>query len=319
MAKKIFRLLVNTFLSVTKGNFKLALQLAVFTDNALNAAKADAAILALYNFFHPLFVAYQNVYNAWKEQKDLSEGGTLSLKQLLKGMTDKINIWDTAILSAYGGLKTNPTYKGILPDGHTPFLQGSQKARVDAVKHLSDKLIGIAGLAATKTDIDNYYALLNAAFNTHGGQKSTQSINSKAVETQRLEVCYGLQYVLGGLMQKFYKDIKQAGSFFDISKIQSGEQNKWVKKLLKPMTLLNIFERTLDPTDKVRIKNNKLGPLQFFYAKNAGDAVGAVFVTVNAGEEVIRPIQDFGDFANNHFFNVYNPTDFEGSYEVELL
>ena len=70
---------------------------------------------------------------------------------------------------------------------------------------------------------------------------------------------------------------------------------------------------------KVRIKNNKLCPLQFYFAKNPGDAVGAVFVKVNPGEEVTRPISNFGNFANNHFFNVYNTTDLDGDYEVELM
>jgi hypothetical protein len=319
MAKKIFRLLFNTFLSVTKGNFKLALDLASFTDNALFAAKADAAILILYNFFHPLFTTYQTLYNAMKVQKDTAEGGTLTLKQSLKGMTDKVNIWDTAILNFYGGLKTNPSYKAIFTDGHTPFLRGSQKSRIDAVKQLSDKLIGIVGLAATKTDVDSYYATLNNAFTTHSGQKSTKGTNSSAVEAQRLEVCYGLQYVLGGLMQKYYKDLKQAANFFDMAKLQSAEQNKFTKKVLKGMTLYNIFERTVVPGTQISIWNKGAGPLQFCFAKNATDGIGTMFITIAPGANETHNADEFGDIANNHFFLVNNPVDIVGSYVVELL
>lgn len=178
---------------------------------------------------------------------------------------------------------------------------------------------GIAGLASVKSDVDAYYTLLINAFNTHQGQDSSIGTASDLVETQRINLCNGLQWVLGGLMQKYYTNLLQIANFIDIESMQSNKQYKWVKKKLKALSLFNIFERTLEATDKVRIKNNKLASLQFYCAKNAGDAVGAVFVTVNAGEEVIHPIADFGDFANNHFFNVYNPTDLDGGYEVELL
>ena len=101
--------------------------------------------------------------------------------------------------------------------------------------------------------------------------------------------------------------------------MQSGEQYKWVNNYFKELTHKNIVERTLQPTDNALINVNVTGALQFYCAKNADDAVGVVFVTVNVGEEVIRPIADFGDYVNNHFFNVYNPNDLNGSYEVELM
>jgi hypothetical protein len=318
MAKRLYHFLINSFLVITIANYKLAFKIGTYTDNALNNAKADPAILLLYNFFHPLFLNFMAAYNASKLQKNQAIGGTLTLTQLFDGLTDKLNIWDSQILVFYTK-KSNPGFKALFPQGHKPFQQGSQETKIEAIKNLSDGMNGIAGLASVKSDVDAYYALFIAAFNTHQGQDSSIGTASDLVETQRVNMCNGLQWVLGGLTQKYYTNLSQIANFIDIASMQNGEQNKWVKKLLKGLKLLNIFERTLDPTDKLRIKNNKLGPLQFFCAKNAGDAVGAVFVIVNPGEEVTHPIADFGDFANNHFFNVYNPTDLDGGYEVELM
>ena len=314
----LYHFLVNSFLVVTNHNYKLAFKIGTYTDNALNNAKADPAILVLYNFFHPLFVNFTAAYNAWKLQKNQGVGGTLTLTQLFDGLTDKLNIWESQILVFYTK-KTNPGFKALFPQGHKPFQNGTQETKIEAVKNLSDGMIGIAGLASVKSDVDAYYALFMAAFNTHQGQDSGIGTASDLVETQRVNLCNGLQWVLGGLTQKYYTNLLQIANFIDIQSMQSGEQTEWVKKKLKALSHFNIFERTLLPTDQIRIKVTGPDALQFYWTLNANDAVGATSLIIPAGAEETHNADEFGDVLNNHFFNVNNPAGTVGSYEVELL
>jgi hypothetical protein len=312
-------LLINSFLSVTNKNYKLAYTIGTFTDNALITAKADPAILALYNYFHPIFTSFQTSYNTWKTQQNTSIGGTATLDQLLGGLTAKVNLWDAQILGFYQ-TKTNAGYIALLPSGHSIFLHGKQKDRIDAVKHLSDGLVGIAGLAATKTDVDAYYNQLINAYNLHQGQGSGVGTSSDAVENQRVLLCNGLFYVYGGLIQKYVTDLKQIANFIDVESMQQHLQTQFTNAHLKPLATYNICQRTLAPNDQIKIINNGSIDLNFYWAAHASDAMGATFVTIAAGSEETHNASDFGDVDNLHFLNVFNTSpELDGSYELDLL
>jgi len=170
MATRVFHLLINSFLSVTNKSYKLAFILGTFTDNALNAAKADPKILELYNEFHPVYTAFLAAYNAWKNQINTSISGTASFEQLLAQLTDKSNLWQSQVLAFYKS-KTDKGYIALFPNGLRPFYTGGKLAEMNAVKTLSDGMANIVGLAGVKTDVDAFYALLVSAFSVHQGQK----------------------------------------------------------------------------------------------------------------------------------------------------
>lgn len=319
MSKRTFRMLINSFLSVTVNNYKLANTLATFTDNALNNAKADAAILALYNYFHPLFITFQTNYNNWKTAANTAIGSTANVDQLLAQLTDKVNLWDAQCLVVYK-VKSDAGYKALFPHAHKPFNSGVTKDEIDAVKMLSQGLTGITALAATKTDVDAFYALLIAAFNNKQGQKSTVGNDSNAVENQRIIICNALFYVYGGLVQKFAADPKQIANFMDVENMQRHLQTQFVNNKLKPLAIYTVFERTLQPTDNIMVINTGTTGLNFYWAAHSGDTPTGTFVTMAAGEEKTITAGAFGDVANNHFFTAQNTSsNLMGSFEVNLV
>jgi hypothetical protein len=319
MPDKPYHFLVNSFSSVTKENYKLADTLGKFTDSALYAARANPDIALIYAFYHPIYTGYDTVYGTWKTQKQVSQGGTDALGQLVEGLPAKVNIWDMAILPFYGS-KTNSTYKGIFPHGHTAFYRGTQKDRIDAVESLNEKIDGIAPLAATKTDVDTYYASLMAAYNNRQGQASGNTGNSDNVETQRQIICGALQCVFGFITYKYYNDLGQVAVYIDINSMANHQQTQFVNNNLKPLTEHGICQRTLAPTDQVRIINNGSVPLKFYFAGSATAAAGATFIILAPGADETHNASDFGDVATLHFLNVYNAdATAVAAYEVDLL
>jgi len=318
MALRVFHLLINSFLSVTRTSYKLAFILGTFTDNALNAAKADPKILELYNEFHPVYTAFLAAYNAWKNQVNTSIGGTASLEQLLAQLTDKSNLWQSQVLAFYKS-KKNSGFKALFPRGLRPFYTGGQLAEINAVKTLSDGLANIAGLASTKTDVDAFYTLLINAFNSRQGLDSSVGIGSDAVETQRVALSVGLFMAYGGLIRKYAATPLQIGNYFDIESMQHNLQTQFVNNHIKALTTVNIFQRTLLPTDRIRILNNGKTELTFFWASTDEQSTASIFITVQPQTVETFEASKFGDLATNHFFNVTNPSDLaEGAYEVDL-
>jgi hypothetical protein len=320
MSNQLYHFLVNSFLKVTRHSYKLAATLSKFTDSTLFAAStADAAIATLYAFYHPLYQAYDAAYQNWTTKKDISQGGTETLVQLLGDLPAEVNTWGLAILS-YFGVKTNPAYKGIFPHGHTAFYTGSYIERINAVENLSTKLNDIVALAATKTAVDDYHTLLMTAYNNRQGQASGNTTNSDTVEMQRIALCYALQYVLGGLTQRFYQDLGQIAGYIDINSMENHQQTQFVNNHLKAAAEHGICERTLIGTDQVRIINNGSVPLKFYFASSATGAAGAIFVTLAPGADETHNASDFGDVTTLHFLNVSNAdASVEGAYELDLL
>jgi hypothetical protein len=319
MATRVFHLLINSFLSVTNRNFKLAFILGTFTDNALYAAKADPKILELYNEFHPVYTAFIAAYDTWKSQINTSISGTASFEQLLAQLTEKSNYWQSQALAFYK-TKTDKGFIFLFPNGLRPFYTGGQLAEMNAVKTLSDGMANITGLVGVKADVDAFYALMVSAFNVHQGQKSNVGLGSDNVEAQREALSIGLFAAYGGLIHKYAATPLVIANFFDIESMQHNLQTQFVNNHLKALTTVNIFQRTLQPTDQIKIANNGKTELTFFWASTDEQSTAIVSVTVQPQTVETFEASKFGDLATNHFFNVTNPSDLaEGAYEVDLV
>jgi hypothetical protein len=303
MYKRAWIYIQNPFATATQANYRLAVTVSTYTDAALNAARADAAILALYTPYHTLHQALVSAYDTWLAQANSQQGNTLNLTQLLDQSTAKINDWDLAIQNVYR--RGTPQYKAILPNGHAPFQQGSQTSRMAAFKALGINLAGIAALATTKTAVDAYYTLLDTANTTQKGSKTTTNSYSTAVEAARLAACDGLYVVLGGLMQKFYADTSRIGDFMDLENIRSGEQTDFTGHTLGSQTS-KIAKRTLADNQAIRLINLGNVKVQFYLATNPKDAIGSQFVMVNPYEDVSIIASELGDVIGQHYLMIRN-------------
>jgi hypothetical protein len=303
MYKRPWIYIQNPFQTATSENYRLAVTISTYTDAALNAAKADAAILALYTPYHVLHLAYVAAYDSWLAQAGSQQGSTLNLTQLLDRATTHINDWDLAIQNVYR--RGTPEYKTLLPNGHAPFNQGAQTSRIAAFKALSINLTSIAALVTTKTAVDTYYTLLDTANTTQKGSKMTTNSFSSNVEAARLAACEGLYVVLGGLMQHYSGNPAKIADYMDLENIRTGEQKDFTGHTLGGQ-ITKIAKRTLADNQSIRLLNPGNVKIQFYLATRPTDTVGAKSVIANPGEDKTVIADDLGDVTTQHYLMVYN-------------
>jgi hypothetical protein len=303
MYKRAWMYIQNPFLTATNHNYRLAVTISTYTDAALNATKADVAILALYTPYHALHLALVSAYDIWLAQGNSQQGTTLNLTQLLDQSTAKINDWDLAIQNVYR--RGTPQYKMLLPHGHNPFTHGSQTSRIAAVKALSLNIAGIAPLTTTKTAIDAYFTLLDTANTIQKGSKMTTNNFSTNVEEARLAACTGLYTVLGGLMMKYSANTDKIGDYIDLENIRSGEQTDFTGHTM-PSQITKIVKRTLPADQSIRLINLSNIKIQFYLATNAKDTLGSKYIIVHPFEDITIVISELGDVATQHYLMVQN-------------
>ena len=317
MYKRPWIFIQNPFYNVTRDNYRLAVTISTYTDAALNAAKADAAILALYTPYHTLHLAYVAAYDSWIAQANSQQGNTLSLTQLLDQSTAKINDWDLAIQNVYR--RDTPQYKSILPNGHGPFQKGTQTSRIAAIKALSINLNGISALATTKAAVDAYYTLLDTANTAQKGSKTTTNSFSSNVEAARIAACDGLYLVLGGLMQKYNTNTAKIADYMDLENIRSGEQTIFTGHTMSNQTS-KIAKRTLADNQSIRLINTGSVKVQFYLATNPADALGSKSIIVNPFEDKTVIADDLGDVDTQHFLMVNNmEANGTAQWELDIL
>ena len=317
MFKKPWIFTSNPFNTATEGSYVAGLQLSTYLDAALNAAKADAAILLLYNYYHPIHVAYVGAYTVWNVQGGTQIGQTQTLVQLLDGLTAKVNAWEYTIMGTFP--KGTPTFNALFPHGHGAFTRGTQTNRIAAVTALDNALTPYAALASTKTDVHNYFTQLDAANNTQKGTKTVKNTNSDQVEAQRILMANGQMYVYGGLVQKFVTQLDRVGDFFDLQLIRNGKQTQFAGHT-NADSIGNVFKRTLAPGTQIKLTNTGNVEIRFYLATNPGDAGIAPIVMVSAHQNTMVDINQLGDPLTQHYLNTFNQDPSQtATWEVEIM
>jgi hypothetical protein len=315
--KRPWIFLINPMLVVTENSYRMAVRISTWHDSALFAASADPYFLALYNTYHPLHLALVNKYDAWRTQIGLQQGDTLNLTQLLSLLSStKIQEWDIAIQNVYP--QDTPEYMSLLPNHRTPFQQGTQNDRIQAVQSLSNAIGSDAALATVMADVDAFYTLANTALTAQKGSISVTKTLSDAVETARVPMCVQQYANLGALITKYAADPSQANQYFDEEAIRNPKQMLFTGTV-KKLKAKTIVKRTFEASVMLNLENPGVTVLKFYLAQVKGAQPGATFVTVNAGEQQTVPVTALGDIANP-FLMVFNPDAINnGNYVVEVV
>ncbi|MEI6188633.1 MAG: hypothetical protein WCP46_09150 [Alphaproteobacteria bacterium] len=319
MAGRNFHLLINSFEVITRNNYTLTHKLSEHLFRTLEFSKSDADILPLYNFYTPIHQQFEDIYGKISHEKGTQLSKTNQLKTLLKGLTRKVNQWDLAMLIHYDD-KNSPDYKSVMPKGHTPFLRGKYKDRISRVKLLSIALTDIVELAATKADVDDYLNELNAAYENQTLSSNTIEIDSTDIESERINICNGQLYVLGGLYQKFYKTPALVGNFFFLQKMKQHRQLVFNASHLHPQVHKKVLKRTFKKGQLIVLKNKGITILRFYLAYNLRSKTeGEFYIDVAPRTQQKRRATDLGDNTENKYLMVCNlDTTEQGAYEVEL-
>jgi len=310
---------VNPFLAATNGSYANTHRINNFHLAALNTAQANDSFFAtMYNGYKPLHDAFETAYANFLAQGGTQQGSGMGLTSLLSETTAKINHWDAVVQTVYA--KGSSQYIALFPNGHTPFMQGTQENRIINIKALGIAMSNDAALSIIKTEVDSFYADLNAAFILKNNEQNKTGIHSAACDAARTALCIQEYANLGEIMAKFYQTPEAVAAFFDLMNIRSHQQTDFTH-LVKPVHLYTIAKRTLAATDQIRISNTGNIPLRFYAANSKDEAIGvSPFLEVAGGTNNDYAASLLGDITNNHFIIVYNPDSVQtGSFVFDLL
>jgi hypothetical protein len=312
----------NPFIAIALESRPRAVKVADFSFAALEKRKLDA-------FFGPLYLQFKLVYDpmkgeqvTWETQKGTQKGSTKSLDDTLLDLSPgKINLWDRQISNVFA--PGTPEYIALLPNGHAPFGAAKKKDdRILAVKTLGKALDGIVALAATKADVDAFYASLDAARTGQKGQISTTKDNSEEMTDAMMNCMVGLYAVLGACIAKFAATPEDIKPIFDISTIRDIAQTLFTSTVKKGINTTDfIVKRTLPAGRFVKITVLSSGALDFGITDEKNDPIGAKKVTVQGMEdEIIEVSQLQQQSGKSSFFKVANTNNLlDGHFKIEIL
>jgi len=315
-----WKFLINPFLVIARESRKRAIEISSYTDAALEQRQADVFFGPLYTFYHPLHVAVTQEESEWGVQKGVQKGKTKSLDDLLDELSPgKINLWERQIGIVFA--PGSPQYIALLPNGIAPFGRGKKDDRIELVRVLSQALIGIAPLAATKTAVDAFYATLIAARTLQKGQISDTKDESDDVTVVLRTAVDGLYAVLGACMQQFASNPLLIKPIFDISKIRDLEQTSFTATLPKGIGVTkNIAKRTVPATQKIKITVHTPAAIEYSIVEEKNDEVSVKKVVVQGLEDEIFDASQLQVSPNAAFLKARN-TDgsVDGNFTIEFL
>lgn len=318
----IWSYLQNQFWNVVKRNFKKGLIINNFHIAALQSAKAanpsDADIDKMLNRYNPLSIAVNNSYSTWKNLGGIQEANTLNVEQLIATLPERLNKWMPPIETKFA--KNTPQFKAIFPNGRSGITRGGIDDKVVAVKNLSQSLKGDTDLAATKTLVDAFVGLLDAARGTQLGSKSSNNKGSESVGLA-LENAMLMQYRnLGLLMDKYADKPDTIASFFDLNTIRESTQTSFTGTL-DPSENEAVLIHTFMAGDELRLKIIGNAAANF-YLSNAANGTNSTAIEVKANEELIIEVDDFkvADYSTHRYLTVVNSSNsITTKYEAEVL
>ena len=319
--KRIWAILMNTFLIATEGSYKLAVRISTKHDAALAtvAAGGDSFFVAMYNYYHPLHLTLVAAYDIWVAQNGTQESQSLTLGQLLRLLSNtKAEDWMVAVKAHYG--KNTARFKELFPDLKKVFQNGTQLERISAVNAFSIAIGSDSVLATLKTEVDLFYVSLLAANTTQKGSITNTSLMSKTIEEARVASAIGQFADYGGLIQKYAATPEVVGPYFDEAAIRKGAQVLFHHHV-KAVHVYTLCKHTSVALDEFLLENESPVELWFAFVLRKGDVPSTVFVKVDPNTNKTVHASDLtDDLLNNHYLVCYNPSTITaGLFTVEIL
>ncbi len=221
MIQSTWYALRNTFDSVTKSSLKRMLIMSTdHHDKLLVESGNDPQIAQLYQLFLPAYQAFKQAYTNTFQKDALYQGNTLIVENLFAELSSqKIRQWDIWIQNVY--LDNTPQYLMLLPNGRSPFQSGSYESRINAIISLEGNLSNFPTLANVLTDVSNFRQQMVQARTTQQGAEKSNADTVKAVEEARVELAQVMQGVWGGLILRYFKNIAQVETFYELKYLRS--------------------------------------------------------------------------------------------------
>jgi hypothetical protein len=314
--------LLNQFDNATIGSFRLMLTITNDHYAKLQAQQADPDILILLNRTDPVHQAFLDQWSTWKSSEGIYRGATDATEALLNQLSSTFaRQWDTAIMGQFDLGTTEHTT--LLPDGRTPFQQGTTDERVAAVKTLGLTLADFAPLAPLKLTVDGFHTTLK---NARDGQQAKEQLADQArndMETARKAIAVMQFRNLGSLMDKFGETPSNVANYFEVSLLQRKAGSTPPKEeefigTVGPMSTVNITSG-IAAEASIILTNTGSVMLRFCAAPDATTACMMDGIDLLPGAVIEAKGSDLDNPANT-FINVTNNDPMtEGSYNMEVI
>lgn len=303
----------KVFDRVTRGSYRKGAEITSYVEAALAGPIGIPAIHTYYLTYHN---AYLVAYDKWNSHEGAQKSSTSALVSRLKDLVTAAKSWDLAIQRVYA--EGSPEYIALLPHGRKPFYNGSQNDRIRAVKALSMAIGADALLANVKTEVDDFYTAIIANNAAQKGQITQSKSLSDDVETARVAMCTGLQYVKSALEQHYVDNPDMVINYFPMHLIQKVKQKEFTGRLA-PLALRDLVKRSYSSTDIIDITNNGQDNLEAYKSNNKNGILppGAIPVVVAPNTKERIAASQLGNL-DYPYLIVRNPsTDKEGVFVVE--
>lgn len=314
MADSIWHYAQNQFDTSTRSNFKKMNKLSADHDSKLSGAASDPQIAALYNFYHPIHLQYKSRYQHWLTMKAVHQSTTRAFENKMKNLTDDfIENIDIRIQIKYR--RNSPEYTALLPNYRAPFQTGGYEDRLAALGSLFEAIENYPDLSDVKEDVERFYLEADELRIKQQSKEISVSQASNQLEEARVEAAEGMYYVLGGLLQKYYKIPEQIEQYYDLELIRRTGQSELeiIKEgAVGAGTTETVIQGMFNSEGNVMLMNNGSSPLIFCDTDSAGTAC-ETGISLQPGESVI---QENLNIAAGRFFNVTNTGTVSGSYQV---
>lgn len=219
----------NTFLSVTRKNFKLT-DILIYDHVArllkfLAKTPGDADLVVMYGRAASALSTWRNVYLPYRAAKSVYKARTQSVYEMLEGLPEKLDDWDIDIQAAGGAGRPfkagKPAYTELFPLGRGPFTTGALDMRIAALETLVINLSAHAALAAVQTAVGAFTTGLRVARDAQQGEEAGTEADSEGVEAARVFVCDMMFRNTGRAMEK-HGAVAMVGKYFDLSYVRDG-------------------------------------------------------------------------------------------------
>ena len=311
----------NIFLSVTENSKKRMQSIASSHTAALEAEKADADLLVLFNRTKPLTTVFNNDFAKWLSACAFQKSETERFKNLLEEIPQKLREWNVPIQQVF--LEKTFDYIFLFPKGKGVFYKGTYEQRITELNSFVDRLNKYPQLSDVK---DLVSAFCQFAENSRLSQQKSSDLlkqSSLILEDKRIELSYMFYANLGMLMNKYAHNTEQISRFFD-PKLLSRYNHKDEEGT-------DTYEISLAPNSKkeagiqfgvgatLLFFNNSNIPLEIYTAPDKTSPAPEQPIIIEPNSEKSYMINELGALGNRFLYIENKDLHEEGEIEITLI
>ncbi len=280
----------NPFDAVTKSSFKRMLIMSTDHKDKLLAESAnDPQIATLYQMFLPHYLAFKQAYTETFQKDAIHQGNTQIVETLFAQLSSqKIKQWDIWIQNEY--LDGTPQYLMLLTNGRKPFQSGSYESRINAIYSLEGNLAAYPNLANVLADVTAFKQQIEQARTIQQGVEKDSANAIKAVEDRRYELAEVMEGVFGGLILRYYKDLAQIETFYELKYLRSSSNSNSNNNISMQAHTISASSRAtlfgqLSNDTSITIRNTGSIPITCFTSNDINANVPIDALVLQAGDE----------------------------------